>query len=163
MAKNEWSVFSLSCGKRYYLTHPLKLLRECKNNLKAAWQRATKGYCAMDWANFNNWFTFVVPRMLRSMADEGMAYTFVEGEEPEKATPERWHEWLHEMADKIAYAGEDTDKENEYAEKFYESALDKQLHNKEYFDRMQELSDKHQQVLKEAMMELVDNWWSLWD
>ena len=167
----------------YYLTHPIKFFKELKANLINAWMRITKGYCYTDIWNLNTWFCLVLPPMLRHMADYGMAYP---GGEPFE-TPEKWHDWLHSMADVIdTFEDEDywyTNK-NEYSEKWeeltdkarkikknekgyttitYEDSAELDKIKQLYFARMEEISKERQALIENTFNELSKHFDCLWD
>ena len=118
-----------SCRPSYYLRHPIKFLEETKSNLVAAWHRATRGYCYLDIWNWNSWFLGVTPPMLRHMADYGCGYP---GSVPFD-TSEKWHDWLHSVADVLESLQEENwESRNEFAEDFHRlSELNRQVHKNE--------------------------------
>ena len=167
-------------SKRYYLTHPWKWFEEIWLNLRAAYQRVTKGYCYTDVWNMDDWFLTIFPNMLRELADKHCAYPGVEPFE----TPEKWEAWLRDMASKLEYCGRDIDEDNEYYEAYFKSydmraimtpSTDqiisiptvseeerKELFKK-YSARSQELTNEEQKVLEETMAELGRHFRNLWD
>lgn len=163
------NVFNWSYNKRYYLTHPWKWFKELWYNIKAAYHRAKYGWCYCDVWNWNDWFCSVVPSMLRHMKDYGCAYP---GGEPFE-TPEKWHDWLYEMAHKIEHLAYDEwlEDNNEYSkdyEKTFEDGYDqnnpevKEI-RKKYYKRCEELAEIRQQVLEEVFLELGRRFDCLWD
>lgn len=106
-------LFNWNYRLSYYLIHPWKWFKELWVNLKNSWMRATKGYCYTDVWNLDSWFCSVLPPMFRHMADYGLAYP---GHEPFE-TPEKWHQWLYEIADNIENLQYDDwlDNQNEYS------------------------------------------------
>lgn len=166
---NKLTVWDWSYSKTYYLRHPLMWLKELKWNIQAAHQRATKGYCDTDWRNFDMWFKHVAPQMLRDMAMYGHAYP---GCEPFD-TPEKWHSWLHRMADQITYC-QDEDNGNEYYKPYINMLKSinimkdgdnpevKEL-SKKYYDRYLEVTKEQDELFKKTMYELLEHWEALWD
>lgn len=171
------NVWHLPFRKLYYVTHPIKLFKHIKRGFQYAHQRTHRGYCDGDVWELGSWFTDIMPQMLRDMADKGMAYP---GTEPFE-TPEKWHEWLHTMADKLEQSTEEYQVEhdtNEYVEAFNKACEDarerangeevvlntqeKIIKNK-YFAREKELYEERIKQFKEVMAELVENWDCLWD
>jgi len=177
------NVFTWSYRPCYYFIHPWKWIKELFSNMRAAWMRAIKGYCYMDVWNWDGWFCSVVPPMLRDMADKGMAYP---GGEPFD-TPEKWHDWLYEMAHKIERLNYDDWMEdlNEYSEDYiktfeddvyeeehpngpfltttYNSSLSKEEIRKKYYERCAEIHKTRQQALEEVFLELARHFDCLWD
>ena len=167
----------------YYLTHPIKFFKELRANLVNAWMRITKGYCYTDVWNLNTWFCLVLPPMLRHMADYGCAYP---GTAPFE-TPEKWHDWLHSMADVIE-TFEDEDfwytKKNEFAEEWEKTSqcarsyttdendnitisYNEDEHYKEikelYFMRMEEISKERQALVENTLSQFSKYFDMLWD
>ena len=166
----------------YYFKHPIKFIKEIGINLKNAWMRATKGYCYTDIWNIDNWFCEVFPPMLRYLAEHGCAYP---GTEPFE-TPEKWHDWLHSMADVIdTIYDEDfwTETKNEYYKEWntlwdfhnnknpnitmtceYDTSEEHfELVRKLYYIRMEEISKERQALIENTFQELGRAFDCLWD
>lgn len=177
--KNNLSVWTWSAGWRYYLRRPWKWFKELYWNVKYAWRRSTKGYCFLDYTNFSEWFCQIAPSMLRDIADKGWGYPGVEPFDE----PEKWHDWLHKMADQLEWCSEtwrEENKINEYYQPYmdeiektlkehdsldwlgYSSEKEKELMSK-YYDREMELYDESQKKLTETLTEMTEHWWRLWD
>ena len=161
------NVFRRAWRKKYYILQPWKWFSELISNFKAAWMRAIKGYCYTDVWNWDSWFCSVVPPMLRDMADKGMAYP---GGEPFD-TPEKWHDWLYEMAHKIERLDYDDwmEDSNEYSKEYNES-FENDWHSerqeeirKKYYERCAEIHKTRQQALEEVFLELARHFDCLWD
>ena len=177
------NVFQLPYQKRYYLTHPLKLIRQFGRNIKAAYHRIKYGWCSWDVWDWDSWFCTVTPPMLRYMADHGSAYP---GGEPFE-TPEKWHEWLYKMANIIERLQYDNWMEdcNEYSkdyEKTFEDDLYKEEHpngpflttsydcsltkeeiRERYYKRCEEIHKTRQQVLEDFGKSFFKFFDCLWD
>ena len=175
-------LMDFSYSKRYFLTHPWKWFKEIWTNIKNGWMRATKGYCYTDVWNIDNWFCEVLPPMLRHMANHGCAHPGVAPFE----TEEKWHDWLHSMADVIdTIYDEDfwVETKNEYY-KEWNTLWD--FHNnkhpnftetceyntsEEHFDlvrelyyaRMKEISEERQELINDTFMEIARAFDYLWD
>ena len=113
------SVFNYNYSRRYYLTHPWKLVKEFFRNCNHAWRRAIYGWTWEDCWNLEDWLLNLLPEMLRHMADNGSAYP---GSKPFE-TPEKWHDWLHSMADVL----ESLQEENWYSQNEYEEEFHNQI------------------------------------
>ena len=102
--------------KRYYLLKPWKFLQECWWNVKAAWERATKGYAWRDAAEMDEFLLHIIPAMLRTIAQEE-AYP---GNE-EFPTYESWADKCNAMADVFESVQEENWNlgQNEWDEKFH--------------------------------------------
>lgn len=180
------NVWNWSYRPRYYLTHPHKWIKELFINKKAAKMRVQLGYCYTDIWNFNDWFTSVAPPMLRHMADYGSACP---GTEPFE-TPEKWHDWLHAMADRLEECGQDpfeiSEKRNQYSDQMHEAlraAQERWKKNhpdekfsqgqdftpeeeeirKKYLEREKQLSKEREEFIQKTFTELGKHWDCLWD
>ena len=168
------NVWNWHYTKRYYLTHPWRWFKELWMNIKSIYYRAKYGWCYCDVWNWDDWFCSVVPPMLRHMADHGSAYP---GREPFD-TPEKWHDWLYEMAHKIERLSYDNwlEDNNEYSRDYeqtfedspfltttYGSSLSKEEIRKKYYERCKEISGTRQQVLEDLGREFFKHFDALWD
>ena len=173
------NVFRWAWQPRYYLIKPWKWIKELFSNIRAAWMRAIKGYCYMDVWNWDDWFCSVVPPMLRAMADKGMAYP---GSDPFD-TPEKWHDWLYEMAHLIETADETwQDEHNEYYEEYMKHIMDdwkpmipdengiyhhtpkepSEIHKK-FMERSKELAKEGEDNVRRALTLIGEHFYSIWD
>lgn len=169
--KDNLNVWTWSYPVKFYLKKPWRWFRELKWNIQNAWQRTTKGYCYIDWANFDMWFKEIAPKMLRDMAMHGRGYP---GTHPFE-DPENWNSWLHRMADQITTC-QDENEGNEYYELYMnclmkepqtilakeETDEEKELREK-YYKRWLELTDEHKELFKKTMYEMLEHWDCLWD
>lgn len=179
---NKLNVFSYAYRKRYYLTHPLRFIKETGYNLRAAWMRITKGYCYVDCWDLENWLFTVLPPMLRHIADHGSGYP---GND-EFDTPEKWSKWLHDTADTLERLSDEDwwDNHNEYSEEFYrlseenrhceedgngglrvtwsDSADYNEIRDK-WMARSMELKEERQKAIEDVMMDIARHAEMLWD
>ena len=166
------NVFDWPYSKRYYLTHPWKWFGQLGRNLRAAWMRATKGWCYSDCWNFDDTFLTIVPEVLRYLADHGCGYPG----SGKWDTPEKWSDWLHSVADLMEAAAADIDDANEFAEDFHRLSTNMKVEKKEngcisvswpetdefkevkqlYFERMNELNEQRKESLRSAMKEFSE-------
>lgn len=160
--KSYLNVWSWDYPKRYYLLRPWRWIRELGWNIRSAWDRSTKGYCYLDWANFDIWFKHIAPKMLREIAMHGHGYHF--------ETPELWNSWLHRIADQIEKC-QDEDYGNEYYRPFMDSLMknpqtiltnketaeEKELRNK-YYKRSIEVMEEQKKLFKDTMKEMLEHW-----
>lgn len=161
------NVFNWAWRTRYYLIRPWKWVKELFSNIRAAWMRMIKGYCYMDVWNWDDWFCSVVPPMLRHMADHGSAYP---GKEPFD-TPEKWHDWLYEIAHRIERLQYDDwmEDNNEYSKEYLESfendwCSERQEEiRKKYYARCEEINKTRQQVLEDLGKSFFKFFDCLWD
>lgn len=159
------NVFSLPYTKRYYLTHPWKLICQISRNVKMAYHRMRYGWCAYDVWSFDSWFCSVAPPMLRYLA-KGVSYP-----DQNFKTIEEWHNWLNNMAEKLEKMQFDdwSDSKNEYSEayhKSFENDWKSKKHEeirKKYYDRAAEIAPTRQQDLKDVFLEFAEHFDELWD
>lgn len=163
-------------AKRYYLIHSWLFLKECWWNLKAAWQRATKGHAWRDSAEMHEYLLNLIPSMLRDIAD-GISYPCSE----EFPNHESWQKFCNDLAAKFESAQEENCYEkNEYNEQFL-TAFDI-LYNKspyitmtytmteeeaeeicrKYHARENEIDEERVRIVKEAFNTLVEYYFELW-
>lgn len=166
------SVWSFCYRKRYYLKHPIKLLKEIWSNIYVGYMRIRYGYCYTDVWDMSEWILEVFPSMLRHMANYGCAYP---GSKPFE-TPEKWHDWLHSMADIL----ESLQEENWYSQNEYEKEFHKidwtpnknltsttdannNVIRELYLARMKELVKERKELLIDTFNQLGQNFDCLWD
>lgn len=158
---NKYSVWYMPYNKKYLITHPWQWFRCAWRNIRDAWRRSVYGWAYGDVWDWDTWFMRVVPDMLRHMANKGSAYP---GHEPFD-TPEKWHDWLHHMADLIESADEQwQDDHNEYHKDYIDHIWenDKERFNK-YMTRANELREIGDENIKLALNQIAENFSSLWD
>lgn len=175
----KYSCWDFPYRKRYYLTHPWKWFKDLWRNIRDVHMRAKYGFCWSDVWNWDNWFLHVAPQMLRHMAKEGCAYP---GNETFN-TPERWHDWLNEVADLLDTGREDwQDQHNEYYEQYMKELATKwqpwimdengnyhwpapnrtELDDK-FYARSRELAEQGEDNVRRAMEMLGEHFFSIWD
>lgn len=163
-------------SRRWMITHPWLYFQHGYYNLKAAWQRATKGYANRDVWNMDTWFLQVFPTMLKQLSQEshGHPISFNNYEE--------WTEFLYQLAMDFEKCQDDEgNDENEYYDDFMKSlddikwkrdengCLTWETHehhddiSKLYFDRMKETSEERQKLLEDCFDRVAKNLRGLWD
>lgn len=177
--RNNNTVWTWPYCTKYYLTHPWKWFSQLGRNIRAAHLRATRGWCPWDVWDWDCWFMYTAPEMFRYLAEHGHAYP---GTEPFE-TPEKWREWLHKMADQIESCTEDAqNKNNEFYEEYIKHLEDSWEPLKEdengmvylphrgrteldekYFARSEELAKKAQNDIEDALKQIGEHFYSLWD
>lgn len=180
--KGTWSVWKMPYSKRYYITHPWKWFKDAAGNIRDAYRRARYGWTYVDCWNWNTWFLQVTPPMLRHMADFGSAYPGVPPFDGEHGS-DRWHEWLHEVADLLETGREEWQEEhNEYYEEYMEHLMDNWekptkdekgfYHHKapeftdidkKYFARAKELMDEGEKNVARALGMIGEHFPAIWD
>lgn len=174
----KYSCWNWGRAKRYYLTHPWVWVKDLIRNIKDICMRARYGFTWADIWNFDHWFLHVAPQMLHHMAEHGSAYP---GREP-FTTPEKWHDWLHEMADLLESGNEDwQDQHNEYYEEYIndlhnswerwkdEDGLYHSTHKdlsditKKYLERSTELAKQGDANVRRALSLMGEHFMEIWD
>ena len=168
----KYSVWYLPYNKRYLITHPWKLVKCIWRCFRDAWRRSGYGWTYGDVWDWDSWFLHTAPDMLRYMADKGSAYP---GKEP-FTTPEKWHDWLHEMADLLESGREDwQDEHNEYYDAYMnnigeelKSLKDDKPHQvskhfTNYMLRANELRKQGDDNVRRALTLLGEHFPCLWD
>ena len=108
----KYSVWYMPYNKRYLLTHPWQWVKCAWRCCRDAWRRSVYGWCPGDVWDWDQWFLRTTPEMLRYMADHGSAFP---GREP-FTTSEKWHDWLHNVADLLEQGNKLTDSIDTYDE-----------------------------------------------
>lgn len=177
---NKYSVWYMPYSKKYLITHPWLWFKCTWRNIRDAWRRSVYGWTYGDVWDWDHWFARVVPDMLRYMADHGSAYPG----HPPFETPEKWHDWLHEMAHLIETADEAwQDEHNEYYKEYMEHIMDNwepivtdengvchhqttkeppEIH-KQYMKRSQELAKEGEDNVRRALTLIGEHFHNLWD
>ena len=171
--------------KLYYLTHPLKWLKDFILSVKWSYQRATRGYADIDWFELYDWMISV----LSSMFDEYAEYHCGYPGEQAGFTDEQWTAYLRDIATHMRNASEDQQiQKNEYEADFdriskersagvrrytddkgfivheFPPATDKQKETIEkYFARLKEIDDWRLSEAQTALKMIGDQFFSLWD
>lgn len=87
---------------RYYLTHPWEFFEDCWYNLKAAYQRVTRGFAYRDLFSIDSWFLDIIPEMLKEFRENLHSYPG----DNEFPTFESWVTYLEEMETHFRNANE---------------------------------------------------------
>lgn len=117
--------------KKYYITHPIKFFKHYYYDLKAGYQRATKGYSFRDLGDIDHWFLNVFPNMLKEFNEVRYGY-------PGDITDEEWKKIINEMIFYFQNANsETTDFVNIYEEDY------NKLMTKEFDESIFKKIDEH--------------------
>lgn len=146
------NVYKFHCdgNKRWYLRHPFRFIKDFFRARRAAKRRAKYGFDNGDVWNMDDWFCAIIPEMLRKLADDGCAYPG----SGKFDTPEKWHDWLHSMADLFDAINVDPDEENEFSKEFYgtkRNDIKYQEIRELYLERMKEI-DKEKKAMRASAM-----------
>ena len=167
----KYSVWRMSYNKKYLLTHPWVWFKCAWRCCRDAWRRSVYGWTYGDAWDWYDWFLHVVPDMLRHIAINGSAYP---GAEPFD-TPEKWRDWLLEMADLLESGDEEWQNgHNMYYEEYKKNPgsllkVGKTPYTREdfvrkwYMARAAKLSEEGDKNVERAMTEIGKNFFNVWD
>lgn len=169
--------FSYSSSLRYYLTHPWEFFEDTWLNLKAAWQRATRGWADRDTWNLDYYLLEILPEMIDYLCENTHGWP---GEYNGFPTPEDWSKFLKEeiiiplqnaREDQIVQINEYEEELNSYPVNFIKGengytsiqrTEPEELHKK-WFAREKEISEWRQKELEKALKNLSSVFFHLWD
>lgn len=103
--------------KRYYVLNPWFFVRQCWRNLKAAWQRATKGYADRDVWNMDDHLLTLMPQMLDKLRETSHGYCAA------FSCEEEWFRYLNEISTHLRNAANLEESAYEEKEKEVKTAL----------------------------------------
>lgn len=163
-------------SRHWMLTHPWLYFKHGYYNLKAAWQRATRGYANRDTWDMDTWFLQVFPAMLKQLSQNA------NGHPCSFKSYEEWTEFLYQLAIDFEKCQDDEgNDENEYYDDYMKSlddikwkrdengclTWDTHEHHDEisklYFDRMKETSKERQKLLEDCFARLGKWIRTMWD
>lgn len=157
------NVFRFTYRKLYLLRHPIKLFKEVKDNLRAAWMRCIKGYCYGDIWNFCDWFLATVPKMLAHLEKNHCGH-------PAYMKEEEWEQVLKELIQHLNNAEEDNplaERKNPYEEAFIkqfdEPKKESTEIDKQYYTAEIELHKWRQEEIEKAFDLMKKHFFALWD
>ena len=170
--KNCFAYYSL----RYYIKKPWKFFKDTWLNLKAAWQRATRGWANRDTWNLDNYLLEILPEMIDHLRIHTHGYPGY----GEFDTPEKWDKFLkEEIIIPLQNAREEqTTQINEYEEELHSYPINfvKQENNftaleftepeelrKKWCEREKEISEWRQKELEKGFQNLASVFFDLWD
>ena len=177
------NVFYWSYSKRYYLTHPWKWIEDLFYNIKAAYQRAVRGYADRDLFSWDSWFLTIAPAMLLDIA--ACKYGGYPDIEPFD-TPEKWEKWLQSIAFRLtALQDQWAETSNEYDEPYfdmlekyrvktnetgtyivkyegYENDTELEALQQKWLNRCKELNEQQNEETKAVFNELAEHLYQIW-
>lgn len=153
------SLCLFSYNRRYYLTHPWKLITDLWIGAKNLWHRARYGYAYIDAWNMSSAWCEMGANMLAHLAEYGCAYPG----NGEFDTPEKWHAHLEDMARRLRKCADiDWDNENEYYVDYFNDLGNDKLRQK-YWQRSRELQAVRMAFIRETFEEFARNFDCYWD
>ena len=161
---------------RHYITHPWEFFEDCWLNVKAAYQRITRGFAYRDLFSIDNWFLDIFPEMLKEFRENLHSFPG----DSEFPTFESWTAYLKEMETHFRNANENqTVQINEFEKEYMSYPTDfKKCENsclleyvnyapedigKKWFAREMEINAWREEELKKAMKMLMNCFHCLWD
>lgn len=152
-------VYLFSYRKSYYWAHPFKFVKELWTGAKNLWHRARYGYAYVDAWNMNSAWCEMGANMLLHLSKYGSAYPGT----GEFDTPEKWHDHLEEMAQRLRECAQiDTFENNEYWE-LYKSDFKNGEMELKWRQRQYELENTREQLIKETFEIFGKNFDMYWD
>lgn len=153
-------------AKRYYLTHPWKIVSQTFRNIKFAWQRITKGYCEYDYWDIDCYLLKLLPELFDDFRRNlhGYPYSFTE---------EEWDNFLlKEVIEPLRNARDDQNVEiNEFEEKIHDYFKNKPLTDMNcpqelwdnYMARENEITNWRDKQMRKGFVAIITEFWSFWD
>jgi hypothetical protein len=162
---------------RYYIKKPWEFFEDTWLNLKAAWQRAKRGWADRDTWNLDSYLLEILPEMIDYLREHTHGYP---GEYNGFPTPESWDNYLREeIIIPLQNAREEqTVQKNRYEEEFFSYPMEfvKEENNftsihfteprelrKKWYEREKEIGEWRQQELERGFQNLISVFWHLWD
>ena len=150
---------------RHYLTKPWEFFEDTWLNLKAAWQRATRGWADRDTWNLDSYLLDILPEMINHLRENTHGFPI------DFPTYESWQDYLqNEIVIPLQNAREEqTIQKNEYNEEYFNlssSFLNTRPDDevrKKWLAREHEIDDWRLQELERGMQNLTAAFFSLWD
>ena len=153
-------------AKRYYFTHPWKIIPQTFRNIKFAWQRITKGYCEYDYWNIDCYLLKLLPELFDDFRKSLHGY-------PCSFTEEEWNNFLlKEVIEPLRNARDDQKVEiNEFEEKVNDYFKDKPLTDMNcpqelwdnYMAREKEITNWRDKQMRKGFIAIITEFWSFWD
>lgn len=161
---------------RFYLRKPWEFFEDTWLNLKAAWQRATRGWANRDTWNLDSYLLEILPEMIDYLRIHAHGYPGY----GEFDTPEKWDKFLkEEIIIPLQNAREEqTVQKNEYEEELFSYPMEfvkgensftaikftepDELSRK-WCEREKEISEWRQKELEKGFQNLASVFFDLWD
>lgn len=156
------------CSWQYYITHPWEFFEDCWLNIKAAYQRITRGFAYRDLFSIDNWFLDIFPEMLKEFRKNLHSFPG----NSEFPTFESWTAYLEEMETHFRNANENQKVElNEWGEDYLKYLINKDevcLNTpkditEKWLARETEIEAWREEELKKGFEMLQKNLHHLWD
>lgn len=152
------------CNWQYYITHPWEFFEDCWLNIKAAYQRITRGFAYRDLFSIDNWFLDIFPEMLKEFRENLHSFPG----NSEFPTFESWTAYLEEMETHFRNANENQKVElNEWEEDYLKYLINKDevcLNiTEKWLARETEINAWREEELKKGFEMLQKNLHHLWD
>ena len=161
---------------RHYITHPWEFFEDCWLNVKAAYQRVTRGFAYRDLFSVDSWFLDIFPEMLKEFRENLHSFPG----DSEFPTFESWTAYLEEMETHFRNANENQKVQlNEWEEDYLKYPMEWQKNKGEvcftmvdntpkditekWLAREMEINAWREEELKKAMEMLMNCFHCLWN
>lgn len=161
---------------RVYLRKPWEFFEDTWLNLKAAWQRATRGWADRDTWNLDSYLLEILPEMIDYLRTHTHSYPGY----GEFDTPEKWDKFLkEEIVIPLQNAREEqTIQINEYEEELHSYPInfvkqedgfttlefaDPEELRKKWYEREKEISQWRKKELERGLAAMAKHFYNLWD
>lgn len=161
---NAFTCYIPSRSIKWNVLHPIKYIKAICRGFRAAWQRATKGFCDYDLWDLDSWLLKLLPSALENFVKNNNGYPF------DFKTIEEWNDFLLKMAtDFRACQDPEAEDRNEYYEEYIKQFEEKDGWHRErteidkkYFTRSRELYEEQQRNLEEVFARLAKWLRAIW-
>ncbi len=141
-------------SKRHYLKHPLHWVKDFRNNIIAAYQRAKYGWAKRDCWNLDHHLLKILPEMLHYLADNCQGC-------PADMEYDVWKTYLNNIAYLLENSREEVrDQKNEY---HYNHTIEIDEESMKHIKRDQELFEEQRIMISEAFKMLSERFFDMWD
>lgn len=146
-------------------SHPIKKVKYFFQDIKYAIHRMRYGWNPYDCWNFDQWFLYVIPQMLKEYIDNTHSYSdyyFNEKGEKCSCTFEEWEALVNKIIQYLINAREES-YINEYLEEYLSSGIKNDEIQKKYFEREKEIYTERLINKTKAISLINYNFFNLWD
>ena len=157
---NELNVFNNSWSPWKYPSNWIRNARMFFRQFKWAYQRITRGYCDVDWWDFDTYLTRLMADAIEHLADNTISYPG----QGEWDTPEKWDKYLRTIVIKLRRSLND-EMPNEYEEAWLKTWENKELpealncktsEEEEITKKYLDVENKNEEYKYQQLMEALD-------
>ena len=164
---NAFTCYIPSRSLKWNVLHPIKYIKAVCRGFRAAWQRATKGFCDYDLWDLDSWLLQVLPDALDAFVKDNPSYPAW----GEMDTFEKWQNFLKNIASDLRDCADiDGNSHNEYYEEYIKKFDDPNWNinspstelDKKYFARCKEIAEEQQIKMENAFARLAKWLHAIW-